>query len=122
LDILLASPHALHISYLRPWPWEWTNLLYIPAAIENLALLIALGIMAWNFRKPFGLGSPIIAFGISFILILGVLIGEVVPVIGAVVRYKMPALIFLFVVIFALTDHIKLQRRLPFLRKILKKL
>lgn len=122
MDILLASPHALHVSYLRPWPWEWTTLLYIPAAIENLILLIALGLMIWNFRRPFGLGSPIIAFGISLVLILGVLIGEVVPVIGAVVRYKMPALIFLFVVIFALTDHVMLQRRFPFLRKILKKL
>ncbi|MFT6175787.1 MAG: hypothetical protein ACI9CP_001986, partial [Cryomorphaceae bacterium] len=116
------APNALHVTYLRPWPWEWTNFLYIPAALENLFLFIALGLMLWNFRRPYGLAVPIIAFGISAVLVLGVLIGEVVPVLGAVVRYKMPALIFLFVIIFGLTDHVMLQRRFPFLRKILKKL
>jgi hypothetical protein len=121
-DLLLHAPNALHVTYLRPWPWEWTNFLYIPAALENLFLFIALGLMLWNFRRPYGLAVPIIAFGISAVLVLGVLIGEVVPVLGAVVRYKMPALIFLFVIIFGLTDHVMLQRRFPFLRKILKKL
>lgn len=121
-DLLLNAPNALHVTYLRPWPWEWTNFLYIPAALENLFLFIALGLMLWNFRRPYGLAVPIIAFGLSAVLVLGVLIGEVVPVLGAVVRYKMPALIFLFVIIFGMTDHIKLQRRFPILRKILKKL
>ncbi|MGB6037441.1 MAG: hypothetical protein WBG42_14295 [Cryomorphaceae bacterium] len=121
-DLLLNAPNALHVTYLRPWPWEWTNFLYVPAALENLFLFITLGLMLWNFRRPYGLAIPIIAFGVSVVLVLGVLIGEVVPVLGAVVRYKMPALIFLFIVIFGLTDHVMLQRRFPFLRKILKKL
>lgn len=121
-DLFFHAPNALHVTYLRPWPWEWTNFLYIPAALENLFLFIAIGLMLWNFRRPYGLAVPIIAFALSAVLVLGVLIGEVVPVLGAVVRYKMPALIFLFVVVFALTDHVMLQRRFPIIRKILKKL
>jgi hypothetical protein len=121
-DVLTNAPHALATTYLRPWPWEWSNLLYIPAALENLLLLICLVVMIWNFRMPYGLVLPIMAFGLSFVLVLGILTGEVVTVLGAVVRYKMPALIFLFVVIFACTDHVLLQRRLPFIRRILRKL
>ncbi len=121
-DIVLQSPNALVVTYLRPWPWESSNLLYIPAAIENFILLIILILAVWNFRRPYGLGIPIIAFSLSFVLVLGILIGEVVPVLGAVVRYKLPALIFLFVLLFALTDHILLQRRIPFIRKFLKRL
>jgi hypothetical protein len=121
-DVFVNAPNAMVVSYLRPWPWNWNKLLYIPAALENFLLILVLVAMAWNFRKPYGLGIPVIAFGISFAVTLGILIGEVVPVLGAVVRYKLPSLIFVFVVAFALTDHIKFQRRLPFVRKILRKL
>ncbi len=121
-DVLLNIPQALTVTYLRPWPWEWTNLLYIPAALENMLLLICLLTMVWNFRRPYGLVVPIFAFSISFILVLGTLTGEVVPVLGALVRYKMPALVFVFAMTFACTDHVLLQRRLPFIRRILRKL
>ena len=121
-DIILNAPNALVNTYFRPWIAEGDNILYLPAALENLFLVICLVVMLWNFRRPYGLGIPIIAFGISFVLVLGTVIGGVVPVLGALVRYKMPALIFLFAITFILTDHIKLQRRLPFIRKIVKKL
>lgn len=122
VDLITNSPHALHVTYLRPWIWEWTSYLYIPAALENFLLFIAISVMLWNFKRPYGLNIPIIAFSLSAVLTLGIVIGEVVPVLGAVVRYKMPALIFMFVLIFGLTDHIRLQKRIPIIQKILKKL
>lgn len=121
-DIFLNAPSALVNTYFRPWIGEGSNILYLPAALENLFLMFCLAVMAWNFRRPYGLGVPIIGFGISFVLCLGIALGSTVPILGALVRYKMPALIFLFAVTFALTDHIMLQRRLPFIRKLVKKL
>lgn len=121
-SVLINAPHALITTYFRPWPWEWEKAMYIPAALENAILILALVIMIWNYRKPYGLNIPILAFAGSFVLVLGVITGEVVPVLGAVVRYKLPSLIFLFVLIFGLTDHIRLQRRIPFLRKLIRKL
>jgi len=122
VSVLINAPHALITTYFRPWPWEWEKAVYIPAALENTVLILALLIMIWNYRKPYGLNIPILAFAGSFMLVLGVITGEVVPVLGAVVRYKLPSLIFLFVLIFGLTDHIRLQRRIPLLRKFLRKL
>jgi hypothetical protein len=121
-SVLANGPHALVTTYFRPWPWEWQKAMYIPAALENTLLILALIIMIWNYRKPYGLNIPILAFAGSFVLVLGVITGEVVPVLGAVVRYKLPSLIFLFVLIFGLTDHIRLQRRIPLLRKLVRKL
>jgi len=122
-DLFTNAPRALINAYLRPWIWESTdNLLYLPAALENLLLMGCLFVMLWNFRKPYGLGVPFIAFALSFVLMTGVIIGGIVPVMGAVVRYKMPALIFLFALSFILTDHILLQRRFPFIRRMVKKL
>jgi len=122
LDVMLNAPQALFITYLRPWPWEWSKPFYIPAALENLLLMLVIAAMIWNYRRPYGLGIPLIAFALSFAVTLGILIGEVVPVMGAVVRYKLPSLIFLFVLNFTLTDHILFQRRFPLVRKLLKKL
>ncbi|MCA1763379.1 MAG: hypothetical protein LC664_10360 [Flavobacteriales bacterium] len=121
-DVVLHAPEALTTTYLRPWPWEWDKITYIPPALENLFLMICLLLMAWNFKKPYGLAIPILAFSASFALVMGVLTGEVVSILGALVRYKVPSLIFLFVLIFGLTDHIKLQRRFPALRKLVKSL
>jgi hypothetical protein len=121
-DVILNAPSALTVAYFRPWPWEWDKPIYVPAALENLLLILVILAMIWNFRRPYGLGIPLIAFALSFSVTLGILIGEVVPVLGAVVRYKLPALIFLFVLNFALTDHILFQRRFPFVRKLLRKL
>lgn len=117
-DVILNAPMALKNTYLRPWPWEWSKPLYIPAGIENLLLILAMCFMLWNFQKPRGMGLPIIAFSLSFVLTLGVISGEVVPVLGALVRYKLPALIFLFVLIFALTDDDNLTRRIPILKRL----
>lgn len=122
IDLFVNAPNALVNIYLRPWIWEGDNLLYLPAALENLFLMVCLAVMLWNFRRPYGLAIPLIAFALSFVLLLGVAIGGVVPVLGALVRYKMPALIFLFALTFIHTDHILLQRRLPFIRKIVKTL
>jgi hypothetical protein len=121
-DALRNVPHALTVTYLRPWPWEWTSLMYVPAALENLLLMLCLAVMLWNFRRPYGLALPVIAFGLSFAVLLGALTGQVVPVLGAVVRYKLPGLIFLFVTVFACTDHVLFQRRFPWVRRMLRKL
>jgi len=121
-DVILHAPEALTTAYLRPWPWEWDKITYIPPALENLFLMICLLLMVWNFKKPYGLVIPILAFSASFVVVMGVLTGEVVSILGALVRYKAPALIFLLVLVFGLTDHIKLQRRFPIIRKIVKSL
>lgn len=121
-DIILHAPEALTTAYLRPWPWEWDKITYIPPALENLFLMFCILLMAWNFKKPYGLAIPILAFSASFALVMGILTGEVVPILGSLVRYKTPALIFLFILIFGCTDHIKLQRRFPIIRKLVKRL
>jgi hypothetical protein len=122
VDLFFNAPTALVNMYLRPWLGEGDNILYLPAALENSLLLLCLAVMVWNFRRPYGLAIPLIAFALSFVLLSGVTLGAVVPVLGSIVRYKMPGLIFLFALTFVHTDHILLQRRLPFIRKIVRKL
>jgi hypothetical protein len=116
-DLILNAPQALVNTYLRPWPWEWSKPLYIPAALENLFLIFCFLLMLWKPRKPQKSGFMMLSFSLSFVSVLGVLTGEVVPVLGALVRYKLPALIFIFAVLFSLTDFQKIQKQFPILKK-----
>ncbi len=119
-SVIFNLPEANFITYFRPLPWEWTKMMFIPPALENLALVLCILVMFWNFKLPPKFQWPMIAFSLSFVIVLGGLTGQVVPVVGAIVRYKLPSLIFLFVAIFAFTDEALLARRLPILKRFLK--
>lgn len=121
-SIIINSPSALANTYLRPFPWEIKKLLYVGPMIEILILIFCLGIMIWNFKLYKGSGWPILIFALSTVILLGILFGSVVPILGALVRYKMPVLPFLFLLIFINTDINLLQKRFPVLRKYIKRI
>jgi hypothetical protein len=71
------------------------------AALENLIIAIALIISLYLVVKSkFKLGSYWILLAIFFCMTIFILTGLVTPILGAIVRYKVPALpFFLFVMI-----------------------
>ena len=117
---LKIAPGALGNALFRPFPWEIKGALYLFAALENIAFFGALLFMLWNFRPPSITTFPLVMLGLSFSLILLLLIGSVVPVLGSLVRYKVPALPFVWMLTFAFTNRRLLGRRLPRFRKLQK--
>jgi len=99
-DVLIKSPEALFNTLLRPYPWESTGSIFklIPM-LENVFFIIFIGWIIWNNRKPYNL--RFVLFCLSFVLVLYILVGLSTPVIGGMVRYKMPALPFLWVSLLA---------------------
>jgi len=95
LDLITQAPGAFFRTYFRPHIFESKSIFYLANALENLVLMaLFVGVIFLFFRKGNSI-APEYMLGLSFVLILGVLIGEVVPVLGAVVRYKLPALPFI---------------------------
>lgn len=99
-DILLKSPEALFNTLLRPYPWEAIGSIFklIPM-LENIFFLFFIGWIVWNHRKPSHL--RFVLFSISFVVVLYIIVGLSTPVIGGMVRYKVPALPFLWVALLA---------------------
>ena len=60
-----------------------------------------------------------ILFCLSIVLLLFTLIGLITPIMGAIVRYKVPGLPFLLIFLLLLLDKEKLAGKFPFFRKIL---
>jgi hypothetical protein len=100
--LFMGYPQALANTYLRPHLLEMKTSFYIPVAIENFLFLILLIIPFFRFQRPDKLQTPLFLFALSFILVLGGIIGFTVPILGAVIRYKIIALPFLAIVCFML--------------------
>ena len=111
-SIIKASPEGLFNVLTKPWPSEVNNILFIPAFIENLIVIVLL-IVAFLHRKIMDEDDwDFVAFCFSFSIILFVVIGLTTPITGAIVRYKIPAIPFLFMAIFMFMDHNKLPKAL----------
>ncbi|MFB6258479.1 MAG: hypothetical protein ABEH38_07280 [Flavobacteriales bacterium] len=104
-DILLEAPHALWNALFRPHLFEMEKWLYLPPAMENLFLLLGGAIALFFWRVPPRQLRPFYCWSLSFILILGSVIGLTTPVLGAIIRYQVPILPFYTFVVLASIDE-----------------
>lgn len=115
LSLVKNTPKALFNSMFRPTLLEVKNPLMLISALENtfIALLFILSILFYKKAKK----DVFFWFSLSFVLILFILIGLTTPVLGALVRYKAPALPFLGIAFLYLIDIEKIKITL---KKIIK--
>ena len=110
-DIILALPVALYRTYLRPDIRDLDGVFQVFGFMENLLFLGLILLMIIYFRRPEKERWTWILFSLSVVLAIGFVIGWVVPVLGAIVRYKVPVLPFLACMIFLMTDFDRIWRR-----------
>lgn len=111
-----AIPEACFNAFFRPFPWDIHAALVVFPAFENLLLATLILLLIFFHRKP-GNGFHWVMAGFSFCFVLFVIIGMTTPVMGALVRYKVPGLPFLLVFILFLYDKEKMLIRFPFLKR-----
>lgn len=107
-SIAKNTPNALVNSFFRPHIFEIKSFMYIIPAIENLIIAILIILMVIFFKKPKNENNLWIWFCFSFVLILFVLCGLTTPVLGALVRYRVPAIPFLFIIFITFIDFKKI--------------
>lgn len=108
-SLLKNMPLALYNTLLRPIiPSK--QLMISFAAIENWLIILFI-CLCLIFSKPFKtVDWNYVLMPLTFSLILYLLIGWITPVLGAIVRYKVPALPFLLIAFLYLLDMEKLKR------------
>lgn len=115
-DLLINSPQAFFNVMFRPFIYENRSPVVLMAAIINV-LIVSAGVYAIVNRKSIPSKQfEWILFSMVFVLLLFVLIGLVVPVAGAIVRYKVTALPFLFLIFVILVDKEKAKKHLRLFR------
>jgi len=113
-DFILKIPQSLFTVFFRPFIFEINSPFILLAAFENLLFLILL-IFSIFFLKTNKENYNILFFCLFFVLITFVLTGLTTPVLGAIVRYKVPALPFLAILFLLLIDKEKMLKKLKFL-------
>ncbi len=110
ISFLQNTPQAVVNALFRPFLWEAHNILSFISATENVFLFLAI-IFCFMFFKP-NYNNIWLWFSISFCLHLLILIGLTTPVLGAMVRYKIPCLPFLLYILFSIIDINKTKTKL----------
>jgi len=111
-SFIKASPKAFINTLTRPWPTELKGILFYPPLFENLFIIFILFI-GWFYRKKVNPQQwKFIVFCLTFSILLFVIIGLTTPIIGAIVRYKIPAIPFLDFVALLFLDDSKLPKKL----------
>lgn len=110
-SVIKAIPSGLFNTFCRPHIFEWHNAFALFAAVENLMLNIIL-IFCLIFTNPKNLKSLFVFISISFVFILFSLCGITTPVLGALVRYKLPGMLFIMATMIIVVDAEKLKKAL----------
>lgn len=109
-SFLQQAPHALYMTFLSPFTMAGKGALGLVSAAEN-ALLIALLVLAFRYRRRWvDMDKPLLLFAVGFCLLLGLVVGWTTPVIGALVRYRVPLLPFFCIALLTLLDPARSPR------------
>ncbi len=111
LDALGNTPSAILNSLFRPYPWEARSILLLLPVFENILVTAALIACIFFFRWKREISAPFLLC-LSFVLILAAISGLVTPVLGALVRYRTPALPFLLITILFIFDKEKFLKKI----------
>jgi len=101
---------AFFRTLLRPHILEASGALIILAAVENIALLLLFLLALISIRKNGWTTDPLFYFSLSVFILIFTLIGLIVPVTGAIVRYKIIAIPFILYILLRLYQSGKLQK------------
>ena len=108
-EIIARAPDAVINTIIRPFPNEIKTVYQLFYLMEVFLVVILILIAIFLFKRGSTKEKPIAFLAISFAITTFIIIGLIVPNLGAISRYKSPALIFLlcFLVIIADTDRFK---------------
>jgi hypothetical protein len=101
-SLFLNSPGAILRVLTRPSVFDSHAPLILLAAFENLVILAIIVFCIIKSKRNGNINLPIFWFSIFFFLTMFTLIGLITPVLGAIVRYKVPVLPFLMFIMLAL--------------------
>lgn len=109
-NIIREAVPAFFRTFLRPHILESREPLILLSALENLLLLLFALFAVFVAKKASWQTNPLFYFSLAFFIIIFMLIGLIVPVTGAIVRYKIIALPFLVYMLFSMLEVTRAEK------------
>lgn len=108
-SVVKNTPNALINTLTRPHLFESKTPFIFISALENLLLFLLLIACVIAFKKPDKKVVPLLLTSLFFVFTLSVLIGLLTPVLGAIVRHRVPIMPFYAISLLLLTDIGKIK-------------
>lgn len=99
-----AIPHALYMTFLSPLATWRVGAFGLVSAAENVGLLLAGAFALTRARHRKQMDGPLLLLCLSYCLLLALVIGWTTPVVGALVRYRVPLLPFGGIALLLISD------------------
>lgn len=115
-SLVLNTPEAIFNVLARPFVFESSSIFTLAAATENLLIMIVALLFVSFYKKPEKEKLPLLFFSVFFVISLAAIIGLVTPILGAIVRYKIPLLPFVLIIFILLFDKERLIKKFPLLK------
>jgi len=109
--LLSYIPNAFIISMLRPFPHEIHSAAVLIYFFENIFMILLI-VFAFAFRKRKNPNNHMVAFCISYCVLMLVLIGITTPLYGGIERYKSVVIPFMLILLLLIYDKEKFKRTL----------
>src|SRR6185436_1846674 len=113
-SIIKNSPQALLNAFILPNWNQIRNPFALIASLENLAIILLIIISVIYSAKLPDYQRPVFYLSLFFVVFLFALIGLTTPLIGSMVRYKVPALPFLLSMLVMILNKEKISARSGF--------
>lgn len=114
LSFIKNSPQALVNTIFRPFIWELRSPMILLSGIENIFILVFIGFCIFYRKSISVIPWAHVLFCLSFVVIQFLIIGCTTPILGAIVRYKVPAIPFLLIAFLLILDKEKVKVVSPF--------
>jgi hypothetical protein len=101
IGLVTMAPHAIYNTLFMPTLFHCNSAIMAINLIENWAIVAVCIYMLYYFDRPTKTLRYRLFASLMFVFLLATIIGISTPVIGAIVRYKIPLLPFVVVVLFS---------------------
>ncbi|HLP49914.1 MAG TPA: hypothetical protein VK154_03460 [Chitinophagales bacterium] len=108
-NLIALMPQAMVNAMLRPFVWEGSKLFQLVFAIENTLFLLMLTGLLFFFKRPTAIRLQLCLCFLFFALANYLVIGITVPVMGAIVHYRVIATPFLLLAVLLAVDLERLK-------------
>ncbi|HLP49386.1 MAG TPA: hypothetical protein VK154_00735 [Chitinophagales bacterium] len=96
-SVLMIAPAGILNTIARPYPTEAKNVMMLASAAENILAILLLIVLLWFTSWRSAVNINLLMFLLAFSLAYFALIGICTPVLGNLVRYRVPLLpLFMF--------------------------
>lgn len=104
-SLLRTLPYAWLNVFFRPLPNDLHSFLVVPDFVQNIVLFCVITMLFFKKEKNLTFEQKnFILMSLFFVFILYSIIGLTTPILGAIVRYKIPGLLFISISILTALD------------------